>query len=204
MLRFAAALLALSFLPACRAERPQEQWTDSAPAPELRGVGIRREGPLSVRDLHGRVVLLAFGYTSCTEICPLTLTKFHDVLRELKGDASRVAPLYTSVDPERDSPDHFRAFLKEFDPRIEGLFIDRAALNSALAGYQVVAQKQPPPVRRYVSKDAVDPNADYAIDHTSTIFVIDAAGRLRIRYSFKAPPETIAAGVRKLLAESAG
>ena len=39
-------------------------------------------GPVSLHDFRGKVVVIYFGYTHCTDICPLTLGKLGSVLTQ--------------------------------------------------------------------------------------------------------------------------
>src|SRR5271166_6484535 len=55
-------------------------------------------------SLRGKAVLIFFGYTSCPDVCPTTLSKLSEVYRRLGNDARRVKTLYISVDPGRDTP----------------------------------------------------------------------------------------------------
>src|SRR5947207_9146824 len=65
--------------------------------------------PLSLGDLRGKVVLLTFIYTSCTDTCPLLTGKLASLQEKLGPDfGSRVAFLSITVDPERDTPDVMR------------------------------------------------------------------------------------------------
>src|SRR5262245_14838198 len=60
---------------------------------------------LKVSTYRGKVVLLAFGFSSCTEVCPTTLATFADARRKLGAAASDVQVVYVTVDPERDVPE---------------------------------------------------------------------------------------------------
>lgn len=203
MSRFAPLALVSLLVVGCQRAPTEEVWVDGETTPSLTGTSVTAGAPLSLHDLRGNVVLLAFGYTSCTDICPVTLGRLQGTLRELGADASRVTPLYASVDPHRDTPERFKSFLSVFDPRIVGLSIPDERLPGILDAFDVVAEKQPPPVSRYVAGGEVDPEKDYAIDHTTSILVLDPEGRVRIRYSMRATPTAIAKGVRTLLREGA-
>src|SRR4051812_20940876 len=90
--------------------------TAAAPEPPL--AGARIGGPFALtnqdgkavtpRDFAGRYRLMYFGYTYCPDVCPVDLQKLMAGYRELeKSDAqlaSKVAPIFVTVDPERDTP----------------------------------------------------------------------------------------------------
>jgi protein SCO1/2 len=195
-----ALLLFAAALGGCQRADTGETWEREPVSPELSGWAVVRDAELSLEELRGSVVLVAFGYTSCTDICPTTLSRFRAVLRELGDQGVHLRPLYVSVDPERDTPQRVRSFLTVYDPRIEGLVVPADQLPRALEGFGAVAERQPAPVSRYMRGGSVeDAQSDYAIDHTTTLYVIDPAGRLRIRYSTRASRELIGAGILALL-----
>jgi protein SCO1/2 len=186
------ALLALSCTNA------GERWLDPAPAAPISALGVRSGTSLDLARAHGKVVLLSFGYTSCTDICPTTLALMRRVLDQLGSRADRVLAWYASFDPERDTPERFREFLAPFDPRIEGLAISSAQLPAVLNAYGVVARRRAPSLRRYVGR-SIDPNTDYSFDHTAALWLIDPQGRLRLRCSQEVSAARIAHSVEELL-----
>ena len=72
-------------------------------------------------DLRGKLQLVFFGFTTCPDICPTTLTKITAALEELGADADTLRPVLMTVDPERDTPAVLKEYLSAFDPRIIGL-----------------------------------------------------------------------------------
>lgn len=79
------------------------------------------EGPLSLSDLRGKVVVVYFGYTSCPDICPTTLQTLAGALGKLEPEqAEQVVGLMVSLDPERDSPQHLAEYTSWFHPSIRG------------------------------------------------------------------------------------
>ena len=121
-------------------------------------------------DFAGGVQFVYFGFASCPDVCPLALGRMTAALNEL-SDAERaeVAPLFISVDPERDTPEALRAFLA-FDERILGLTGDEEAAAAARAAFKTYAEKRPLP----------DSALGYTMDHYSLFYVVDRAGQPRI------------------------
>ena len=66
-------------------------------------------------------MLVFFGYTNCPDECPLTLQKMATALQELGPPADRIAPLFITVDPVRDTTERLASYLENFDTRIIGL-----------------------------------------------------------------------------------
>ncbi len=138
---------------------------------------------------RGKVVLIFFGYTTCTDICPATMAELHQVLAQLGSQASAVRVVFVTVDPQRDTLDHMRPYLATFDPAFIGLTGSMDQLNQVWKGYGVYRQIQP---------DAGDPTA-YSVDHTSYIYLIDPKGRLRLTYDQGTTPQDILQDVQTLL-----
>ena len=70
------------------------------------------------------------------------------------------------MDPARDRAALMKDYLAAFDPTFIGATGDRSALASVMQKYGVTAAKQ-------------GTGLDYAMSHTSSIFLIDPGGKLR-------------------------
>ncbi len=145
--------------------------------------------PLSLSDLQGRPVLLYFGYTFCPDVCPTTLADFVRVKRDLKEEASEVAFVFISVDPERDTPKKIANYMQAFDTDFIGLQGDEQTLRRIQFDYGLF----------YQQSQVQGTSADYLVDHSAAAYLIDQAGRLAMIYAFGTPPEVMAADVRELL-----
>src|SRR4051794_27717391 len=65
--------------------------------------------------IKGKIVVISFIYTSCTDICPLTtarLTQLEDKLGELM--AHDIFFISMTVDPEHDRPEQLKEFSQAF------------------------------------------------------------------------------------------
>ena len=69
-------------------------------------------------DLRGRWLLIFFGYTSCPDLCPTTLSDIAGALAQLGPLAARVQPVFVSIHPQRDTPTALRDYVQNFDARI--------------------------------------------------------------------------------------
>lgn len=175
-------------------------WLDPEPAPAVQGLGVRHGTPFRLADQRGKVVMLSFGYTSCLEVCPDTFSKARAVFRDLGDAAKDLEMVYVTVDPERDQPEPFRAFVAAVDPRFEGVFLEGEALSALLAAYHVTVRKRLPDPARYARRQ-IDPSAFYSMDHTSGFWMIDRGGRLRVRFAHEVDEAELLEGTRRLLAE---
>ena len=72
--------------------------------------------PVSLSDFRGKYVVLYFGYTSCPDICPLTLAQLSQAMRLLGNKAQDVQVIMVTVDPERDTPQRLASYLTAFSP----------------------------------------------------------------------------------------
>jgi protein SCO1/2 len=93
-------------------------------------------------DLAGRPYLVFFGYTHCPDFCPTALLDISAVLKEL-GPDKKVAVLFVTVDPERDTRDVLKSYLENFDPRIIGLTGDNEKIAAIAKAFRVYAKKVP-------------------------------------------------------------
>ena len=121
---------------------------------------------LRISGFRGKVVLLAFGYSSCTAVCPVTLATFAQARRKLGAAAAGVQVVYVTVDPERDVPEHLKKFLGSFDDTFIGGTGTEAQLAAVRKEYGVTAQKIP-------YQDS------YTYSHSSFTYLIDRQGRIR-------------------------
>ena len=147
---------------------------------------VREGGHFVNSDLTGRWTLLFFGYTFCPDICPTALF----LLKELKSrlaDRAVVLPqvLMVSVDP-RDDPQTLRRYTSAFDPDFIGATADDAGLAPLVQRLGV----------HYVRHDQQG-KADYAIDHSASIYLIDPRGRLKAVFP---APQTLPAMLQDYLA----
>jgi protein SCO1/2 len=122
---------------------------------------------LNLANYRGKVVLLAFGFSSCGEVCPITLATLAGARKKLGADAASVQVVYVTVDPERDDAARMKKFLGSFDPSFVGGVGSRAEIDAAQKSYGISSTKK------------VYPDGNYTIGHSSSIYMIDRAGGLR-------------------------
>ena len=141
---------------------------------------------------RGKVLVLAFGYTHCPDVCPTVLAELAQVRARLGAAATRVQVAYISVDPERDTPERLRAYTEVFDKTFLGLTGPVEQLAPVWKAYGVSIARRPVPGR--------DPAA-YAVHHSASIYLIDPRGRLRVMAPFGTPVDDVLHDVRTLLEE---
>jgi protein SCO1/2 len=189
--RFATLLLALALASHALASPALKAGVFDPPraAPAL-PLAATTGKPFSLADYHGKVVILAFGYTHCTAVCPVTLAALAQASKLLGADASGVQVLFVSVDPERDSVARLRDYLAGFDSRFVGLSGTPGQTAAALTAYGISATRHP-----------IAGGKDYVIGHSSYLYFIDRKGMLRALLPFGRPASDIAHDARLLLGE---
>lgn len=120
-------------------------------------------------EQKGKIVLLFFGYTSCPDVCPITLAIFKQVYERLGEDAQRFAFVMLTADPDRDTPEKVAAYVAQFNAEFIGLSGSLADLDAVWKELGVFVEKQE-------SGSA----AGYLVSHTASVYVIDQSGNLRM------------------------
>jgi cytochrome oxidase Cu insertion factor (SCO1/SenC/PrrC family) len=167
-----AALLVTVLVGARGERRPQASgpppgpYRGSEPPGQLRAAAFRlrsyRGGLVSLRAQQGKVVLLSFVDTKCTEKCPIVTSVIARAYRLLPPQKRRqVVPLLISVEPRADTAARVRRFLA----RRRALALD----------YLIGSVRRLRPVwKAYGIVPAIDTgNADV---HSSDVRVIDRGG----------------------------
>ena len=142
--------------------------------------------PVSSTDFRGKWMLVYFGYTHCPDACPTALNDIGVALTMMKQRAGTIAPIFITVDPDRDTPPVIAAYARQFSPRIVGLTGPQSAITAAEHEFHVYAARHP------------TPGGGYDMDHSNIIYVMDPAGHFAGIIDGSANPEDIASQVEKL------
>ena len=157
-----------------------------APDFQLQG---SNDAPLRLSTYRGKVVALAFGFTYCPRICPVTLAHLAQVSEKLGASASELQVIFVTVDPDRDTPARLREFLGFFNPAYLGGTGDKAQLEALRQAYGVTATRA----------DSENKKLAYEVHHSSSIYLIDRQGQLRLLVPFGKSAEDILHDVNLLL-----
>lgn len=145
-------------------------------------------GDLKISSYQGKVVLLAFGFTSCTAVCPTTLNTFAVARHKLAAAAADVQVVYITVDPQQDDAARLKKYLGSFDPTFVGGTGTEQQLAAVRKDYGVSAQKQ-------VVGDS------YTYAHSSFTYLIDRRGRIRALMPYGHSPDDYVHDLTLLLKE---
>lgn len=137
----------------------------------------------------GKLRLLFFGYTSCPDICPVTLGRLSRAVAMLAPrQRKQVRILFVSVDPRRDSPARLRRYTDAFGPRVVGLTGSREQLRALTRRYRTTFGYGKPSDEGF-----------YLVSHSSGVFVFGPAGRPRLLIGQDLSAQQIAADLARLL-----
>ena len=147
--------------------------------------GITGEA-VTLSSLRGNVVAMAFLYTRCPDVCPLTAAQFRAAQMQLGSDAARVRFVAVSVDPEGDTPAAVKAFSAAHDLKDNWRYLvgPRAALAAVWSAYGVGAFAGP---------------TGTSVSHNDAIYVIDRQGREREIVHSDVGLKDLVADIRSLL-----
>jgi protein SCO1/2 len=125
--------------------------------------------PASDRDFAGRYRIVYFGYTHCPDVCPTDLAVLSHAFalldKEAPKAAARLAPIFITVDPDRDTPAELKLYLASFDRRLVGLTGSPKAIASVAKEYLASYAKGP-----------VQPGGGYAMAHSRQMLLMGPAG----------------------------
>lgn len=127
--------------------------------------------PITEAAFRGRPTAIFFGFTHCPEICPTTLFELDGWLRQVDPDGGKIGAYFITVDPERDTPELLGSYVSGVSDRIIGISGEPDDVSGVIKGFNVYAKKVP--------IDAADPDGEYTMDHTASVFLLDPQGRFK-------------------------
>jgi protein SCO1/2 len=143
--------------------------------------------PFTLSQLRGQWVLLYYGYTTCPDVCPATLAILAQAKRELGADGAKFRVVFITVDPERDTTEVMRRYLKNFGDDYKGLTGSAAQIANAAKPYGVKYEK--------VSTTSA---LGYLVNHSGSVYLIDPQWRWRETFPFGVQPDEVAADLKYL------
>jgi len=145
---------------------------------------------LKFRQLAGHVVVVAFAYTTCPDVCPLITAALRQVQTGLTAqEREKVFLLTITTDPEIDSP----KILANYGKRYGAEFTNWSFLTGDLSALQKVWKNFGVGVQR---------KGRGLVDHTPLTALIDRRGKMRVAYVGPSPDaKLVLRDVRQLLAQ---
>jgi protein SCO1/2 len=147
-------------------------------------------GPVSLRDYRGKLVLIYFGYTYCPDICPTSLAATAEGLKQLKPEElAKVAMIFISVDPKRDTPARLKEYAEFFHPAIVGVTGSPENIADIAKRYGVF----------YAEQKVETADGGYVVDHSSETLIVTPDGQLAGKMAHATPPDQVVVAIRKYL-----
>lgn len=121
------------------------------------------QDPVTEASFENQWTFLYVGYTFCPDACPMAMTTLNQLSNILEtSDTPYPQTLLVSVDPERDTPEHLKNYVRHFNEGFSAATGTPEAIrdfaNQVSASYSVPEGK-------------TDPN--YLVDHSSAIILIN-------------------------------
>jgi protein SCO1 len=138
--------------------------------------------------LVGRPYVIFFGFTHCPDICPTTLLEMSNHLAALGADADKLAVVFVTVDPERDTPELLHSYLASFDARIIGLTGSEAGIAEAARGWDAFYNKIP------------ESDGSVTVVHSAHVYLMGTDNRLTGTLNFQEAEDVQLAKLQALLA----
>jgi protein SCO1/2 len=117
------------------------------------------------KDFRGKVLLVYFGFSYCTDVCPTDLQSVAAAIDKLGPEGEKVQPLFISVDPEKDTPAQLQGYVALFHPRLVGLTGTQREIRKVAHAYKV-----------YVANNGAATGTTGAIDHSGFVYLVGANG----------------------------
>ncbi|GEN26324.1 electron transporter SenC [Halomonas cupida] len=148
-------------------------------------------GTFSLSDLgDDQIAVVFFGFTWCPDVCPMALSVIRQARQALPEDQrQRVVPVLISVDPERDSVERLKEYLAFFGDDFIGATGSKAQLEDVGKRYNVKWRRQ----------ESQDSALGYTMDHSASLYLVDAEGRVMQRVLHSPTPGPLQAALEKVL-----
>lgn len=148
---------------------------------------IDQDGKVFTNDnLKGKLSLIYFGFTYCPDICPTSLQKILEVYNTLRKYNINVQFVFITIDPERDTPNVLKEYLKHYSSDFIGLTGSEKQIKDVADKFKIYYAK--------VDNDS----HDYMMDHSSFIYLMNQDGKYIKHFYFNSGSQDIVDYVRLL------
>ena len=157
-------------------------------------------GPFTLTDQNGNTVTeaalqghpsaLYFGYTYCPDVCPTTLADLTQWMGDLGPDADKIKVYFITVDPERDTQEAMASYMQAFDPRFTALTGTRPQIDQVIKEYRIYSRKVP------------GDDGSYTMDHTATVFLLNAKAELVSTIDYQEETDKALAKLKRVIGTS--
>lgn len=141
-----------------------------------------------LKDHRDQLVLLFFGYLSCPDICPMTLSKVTKAMNLLgKPWKGKILTVFVSIDTNRDTSAKLKEYLSYFNIESVGLTGTKEEVDAVVNAYKASYQR--------VETDSV---MGYLFDHSDYLYLIDHQGTVRYLFRMEDKAEHVAETIKRL------
>jgi len=170
------------------ADRPGSQAQETVPIGGPFSLVDQDGRRVSEQDFRGRFMLVYFGYTYCPDVCPLGLQTVAAAIDALPPELQeRVAPVFVTVDPARDTPAVLRDYVGQFHPRLVGLTGSETEVAEALRAWRVYVRKAEPQ------------DGSYLVDHSTFTYLMNPDGSYAAHFGHATTAEEMAKRLEEVL-----
>jgi protein SCO1 len=140
---------------------------------------------VSNEDLHGKIVLLSFAYTSCPDTCPIIFSKFLVLQKEFEEEiGNEIELVFMTVDPEVDTPERLSAHVLAMGGKWQFLTESLEVMTQTWQDLKIFVEKE-----------------GNIVNHSNLMYLIDENGLLRVQYNGLPPESVFISDITKLINE---
>lgn len=153
-------------------------------------------------DFRGKIMLVFFGFTHCPDICPITARTFSDLIDVLGDKADQVAPIFITIDPDRDTQEVMKEYFANFDNPPIGLTGTPEQIKQVADVYKAYYAKSKTAEDVPANHDGQmihQPPNDYNIDHSGYIYFMNSEGKYVSHFPYNATPQELAKALNPYL-----
>lgn len=158
-------------------------------------------GPFKLIDQKGNEITEAafaekptaifFGFTHCPDVCPTTLYEMDGWLDAADPSGDKIDAYFVSVDPEKDTAEVLDTYISNVTDRVTGITGPLDDVSAMLRDFKVYFKKVP--------LEANDPDGDYTMDHTASVFLLHDGGRFKSTIAYGENPDTAIQKLKNLI-----
>lgn len=150
--------------------------------------------PVASADLAGRYLLVYFGYSQCSDACPLAMAAMSGAVARLPAEqVARLAPLLVTLDPLVDDGEQLSRYLENFHPAFRALRGEAEEVAAAAAAFRVA----------YDPEAREDALGRRVIDHGASIYLMGPDGAFLRQFDYRVDPDRLAEVLSGYLAAAA-
>jgi protein SCO1/2 len=130
--------------------------------------------PVHKKDWIGHWTLVFPGFSYCPDVCPATLGYLKQLSAALGPQGSQLKIVFFSVDPERDTPERLKQYIRFFSPSFSAVTAREPQLGEFAKALSIAYAKVP----------SKTPDT-YTMDHSAALILLDPQARIT---AFFSPP----------------